>query len=63
MLTNFKTVKGSIKRLKDMEAMAEDGSMESWTKKEALMTKRELDKLQKRLAASRTWAACRMHCS
>jgi len=47
MLTNFKTVKGSIKRLKDMEAMAEDGSMEKLGKKEALMMKRELDKLQK----------------
>jgi len=47
MLTNFKTVKGSIKRLKDMETMAEDGSMEKLGKKEALMMKRELDKLQK----------------
>ena len=47
MLTNFKTVKGSIKRLKDMEAMAEDGSMEKLGKKEALMMKRELEKLQK----------------
>ena len=37
MLTNFKTVKGSIKRLKDMETMAEDGSMEKLGKKEALM--------------------------
>ncbi len=47
MLTNFKTVKGSIKRLKDMEAMSEDGSMEKLGKKEALMMKRELEKLQK----------------
>jgi small subunit ribosomal protein S2 len=47
MLTNFKTVKGSIKRLKDMETMAEDGSMEKLGKKEALMMKRELEKLQK----------------
>ncbi|MDQ5878192.1 MAG: small subunit ribosomal protein [Pseudomonadota bacterium] len=47
MLTNFKTVKGSIKRLKDMQAMAEDGSMEKLGKKEALMMKRELEKLQK----------------
>jgi small subunit ribosomal protein S2 len=47
MLTNFKTVKGSIKRLKDMEAMVEDGSIERLSKKEALMASRELEKLQK----------------
>ena len=47
MLTNFKTVKQSIKRLKDMEAMVEDGSLERLSKKEALMTTREMAKLQK----------------
>lgn len=47
MLTNFKTVKQSIKRLKDMEAMNEDGSAERLSKKEALMASRELAKLQK----------------
>ena len=47
MLTNFKTVKGSIKRLKDMEAMIEDGSIEKLGKKEALMMKREHEKLLK----------------
>jgi len=47
MLTNFKTVKQSIKRLKDMEAMVADGSMERLSKKEALMTTREMGKLQK----------------
>ncbi len=36
MLTNFKTVKQSIKRLKDMEAMLADGSLEKLPKKEAL---------------------------
>jgi len=49
MLTNFKTVKGSIKRLKDLEQMAQDGSFEKVSKKEALMLQRELDKLQKSL--------------
>ncbi|MBL8446898.1 MAG: 30S ribosomal protein S2 [Zoogloeaceae bacterium] len=49
MLTNFKTVKGSIKRLKEMEAMVEDGSIERLSKKEALMASRELEKLQKSL--------------
>ena len=49
MLTNFKTVKVSIKRLKDMEGMVEDGSIERLSKKEALMASRELEKLQKSL--------------
>jgi len=49
MLTNFKTVKGSIKRLKDLEQMAEDGTFERMAKKEALQLKRELTKLQQSL--------------
>jgi small subunit ribosomal protein S2 len=47
MLTNFKTVKLSIKRLKEMEQMAQDGAFEKMSKKEALMLQRELIKLQK----------------
>jgi small subunit ribosomal protein S2 len=47
MLTNFKTVKQSIKRLKDMEQMGQDGAFEKMSKKEALMMQRELVKLQK----------------
>jgi len=47
MLTNFKTIKTSVKRLKDMEAAIEDGSVEKMSKKEALMFHRELEKLQK----------------
>ncbi len=47
MLTNFKTVKQSIKRLKEVEAMMEDGSIERLSKREALTLSRELDKLQK----------------
>ena len=47
MLTNFKTIKQSTKRLKDMDIMVEDGSLEKLGKKEALMTQRELAKLQK----------------
>jgi len=49
MLTNFKTVKQSIKRLKDMEQMAEEGAIEKMSKKEGLMLQRELVKLQKSL--------------
>ena len=47
MLTNFKTVKASIKRLKEMEALVEAGEGEKLSKKEALMFKREKDKLDK----------------
>jgi len=49
MLTNFKTVKGSIKRLKEMDAMIADGSMERLTKKEQLMNNREREKLERSL--------------
>jgi small subunit ribosomal protein S2 len=49
MLTNFKTVKQSIKRLKEMEAMQQDGSLERISKKEALGLTRELAKLQRSL--------------
>jgi small subunit ribosomal protein S2 len=49
MLTNFKTVKGSIKRLKELEAMADDGSFSKLNKKEALMRTREQEKLERSL--------------
>ena len=49
MLTNFKTVKQSIKRLKDMETMMQDGSMERISKKEALGFQREMVKLERSL--------------
>ena len=47
MLTNFKTIKTSIKRLKEMEAAIEDGSVQKLSKKEALMFEREKIKLEK----------------
>ncbi len=49
MLTNFKTVKQSIKRLKDMEQTKEEGGLERMSKKEALGIQRELDKLERSL--------------
>jgi len=49
MLTNFKTVKQSIKRLKEMELMAQDGTFDRMSKKEALVLQRELEKLQRSL--------------
>lgn len=47
MMTNFKTVKTSIKRLKEMEAQQAEGVTERMSKKEALMFDRELEKLHK----------------
>lgn len=49
MLTNYKTVKQSIKRLRDLEAMAEDGRFERISKKEALQLTREMEKLERSL--------------
>ncbi len=49
MLTNYKTVRQSIKRLLDLERMNEDGSFDSLTKKEALMLHREMEKLERSL--------------
>ena len=46
-LTNFKTVKWTIKRLKDMEATIENGGLEKMTKKEALDFTREVEKLNR----------------
>jgi len=49
MLTNFKTVKQSIKRLKEMDQMVADGSVEKLTKKEGLHFAREREKLERSL--------------
>jgi small subunit ribosomal protein S2 len=49
MLTNFKTVKQSIKRLRDMELMVQDGSLEKLSKKEQLTFQREMVKLERSL--------------
>ena len=49
MLTNYKTVRQSIKRLKELETMAEDGSYDRISKKEALMLTREREKLERSL--------------
>ncbi len=49
MLTNFKTVKQSIKRLKEMDGMVADGSLEKLSKKEQLHFGREREKLERSL--------------
>ena len=56
MLTNFKTVKTSIKRLKDMKAQQEAG-LEAMSKKEQLVFSRELDKLEKDIGGIQDMAA------
>ena len=47
MLTNYKTIRASIKRLRDLEAQQGDGTFESLTKKEALMRTRDMEKLER----------------
>jgi len=47
MLTNFKTIKSSIKRLKEMEQTIEEGGLDRMSKKEGLTFQREVDKLNK----------------
>jgi small subunit ribosomal protein S2 len=57
MLSNYKTVKGSIKRLKDLETMKEDGTFERMAKREALSLSREMDKLNKSLGGIKNMGA------
>ncbi len=47
MLTNFKTVRQSVKRLRELDQMTQDGSLEKLSKKEALNYHRELEKLMR----------------
>lgn len=49
MLTNYKTIRQSIKRLKELETQAQDGTFEKLTKKEALQKQRLMDKLERSL--------------
>jgi small subunit ribosomal protein S2 len=49
MLTNYKTIRASIKRLRDLEVQSQDGTFAKLTKKEALMRSRDLEKLDRSL--------------
>ena len=49
MLTNYKTIRQSIKRLRDLEVQSQDGTFDKLTKKEALMRTRDLEKLDRGL--------------
>ncbi len=55
-LTNFKTVKGSLERLKTLEKMEDDGTIFNLTKKEQIMIRRERDKLLKSLGGIKAMA-------
>ena len=57
MLTNFKTIKQSVKRLTNLEQMAEEGGFESLTKKEVLGLNRERDKLERSLGGIKGMAS------
>ncbi len=46
MLTNYKTIRQSIRRLRDLETQSQDGTFDKLTKKEALMRTREMEKLE-----------------
>lgn len=56
-LTNFKTVRGTLKRLKDMEQQLEDGSAANLTKKEALDFQRNVEKLNKSIGGIKEMSA------
>jgi small subunit ribosomal protein S2 len=56
MLTNFKTIKTSIKRLKEMEQTIADNGQERMSKKEALTFQREVDKLNKSIGGIKDMA-------
>ena len=49
MLTNFETIRKRVQRLKDLETMQEDGTFEILPKKEVILLKKEMEKLQKNL--------------
>src|SRR5690606_5076568 len=56
-LTNFKTIKLSIKRLEDLDAMEQDGTFERLTKKEVLQRRREREKLERSLGGIKSMGA------
>lgn len=47
MLTNYKTIRQSIKRFRDLETQSQDGTFDALTKKEALMRTRDMEKLER----------------
>ena len=62
MLTNFQTIKKSIKRLLDIERIKEDGTMAKLAKKEVSKLNKEMFKLNKNLLAYVLWTSCPRRC-
>ena len=60
MLTNFKTVKQSIQKLRDSEALVDSGGLERMSKKEGLNLTREVAKLNQVSVGSKIWKICQM---
>ncbi len=56
MLTNYKTIRGSIKRLRDLEAQEQDGTLDRLSKKEALMRRRTMEKLERSIGGIKDMA-------
>ena len=56
MLTNYKTIRQSIKRLRDLEAQEADGTFDKLTKKEALMRRRDMEKLERSIGGIKDMA-------
>ena len=63
MLTNWKTVRQSIKRLKDLETQSEDGTFDKLTKKEGADAYREMEKLEKSLGGIKNMGGLPTFCS
>lgn len=56
MLTNYKTIRGSIKRYRDLEQQSKDGTFDKLTKKEALMRQRQMEKLEQSIGGIKDMA-------
>ena len=56
MLTNYKTIRASIKRLSELEAQQGDGTFDKLTKKEALMRSRQMEKLERSIGGIKNMA-------
>ena len=56
MLTNYKTIRQSIKRLRELEAQSQDGTFAKLTKKEALMRTRDMEKLERSIGGIKEMA-------
>jgi small subunit ribosomal protein S2 len=63
MLTNFKTIKQSIRRLAEIDEMQANGTLDQRSKREAQMVRRDARSSTAASAASARWTACRTCCS